>query len=206
MNTQELPKHIGGYQHLAPDVVVQEGDICVLDGVPDCFCRATIGTKVYDAEEACGMNIYRLIPVARQGDCDTTGWKTVAACHDQKPGVIVARALGCNVLPTDPKARKGIPIYSGFLKYFPLAVAYVAQVSKMGNDQHNPGKPLHWDRSKSGDELDAASRHLLEAGGFDSDGARHSGKNAWRSMAALQKELEAADAAGEPWFLEKKEE
>jgi hypothetical protein len=88
------------------------------------------------------------------------------------------------------KARKDTPIYSGVLKYFPLALAEVARVSKAGNDQHNPGKPLHWDRSKSGDELDALTRHLVDAGTFDTDGQRHSAKIAWRALANLQKELE----------------
>ncbi len=103
-------------------------------------------------------------------------------------------------LPTDAQARKNAPVYSGFLAYFPLAVAYVAEVSRKGNEQHNPGQPLHWDRSKSGDELDADARHLIEAGTFDVDGVRHSGKHAWRAMANLQKELEAAQAAGQPFF------
>ncbi|NRA93942.1 MAG: hypothetical protein HRU26_14915 [Psychroserpens sp.] len=86
--------------------------------------------------------------------------------------------------------RKDTPVYSGFMKYFPLAIAEVARCSKAGNDQHNPGKPLHWDRSKSGDELDALSRHLLEAGTTDTDGILHSAKVAWRAMANLEKELE----------------
>lgn len=95
-------------------------------------------------------------------------------------------------LPTDPKARKGVPLYSGALRYFPDALAAVAELSRVGNDQHNPGQPLHWDRSKSTDELDALARHLLEAGTIDTDGVRHSTKVAWRALANLQKELEAA--------------
>lgn len=94
-------------------------------------------------------------------------------------------------LPTDAKLRKGIPIYSGVLKYFPDAIAEIAELSRIGNDQHNPGKPLFWDRSKSGDELDALSRHLLDAGTRDSDKVRHSTKVAWRALANLQKEIEA---------------
>lgn len=97
-------------------------------------------------------------------------------------------------LPTDAPARKATPIFSGVLKYFPRALAEVARTSKAGNDQHNPGKALHWDRSKSGDELDALTRHLMEAGTIDSDGIRHSAKVAWRALANLEKELEAAEA------------
>lgn len=87
-------------------------------------------------------------------------------------------------------ARKNTPIYSGVLKYFPLALLEVSKVSKAGNDQHNPGQPLHWDRSKSTDEADALVRHLLDAGKLDSDGIRHTAKVAWRALALLQKELE----------------
>jgi hypothetical protein len=96
-------------------------------------------------------------------------------------------------LPTDAVARKDIPIYSGFIKYFPRAIAAVAELSRKGNDQHNPGKPLHWDRSKSGDELDALVRHLVDdAMGVpaDTDGALHATKVAWRAMANLEKLLE----------------
>jgi hypothetical protein len=95
---------------------------------------------------------------------------------------------------TDAKERKDTPIFSGVLKYFPNALAEVARVSKAGNDQHNPGQPLHWDRSKSGDEYDALTRHLIDrAAGdeLDTDGQRHMAKVAWRALAALEKEIEA---------------
>lgn len=99
-------------------------------------------------------------------------------------------------LPSDPKARKTYPIYSGVLAYFPDALVEVAHVSWVGNEQHNPGTPLHWDRAKSTDEKDAETRHLIEPltiGGakFDSDGVRHAAKKAWRALADLQKEIEA---------------
>ena len=102
-------------------------------------------------------------------------------------------------LPTDAKARKNIPIYSGFIKYFPLAIAAVAKLSQVGNDQHNKGQPLHWDRSKSGDELDAQCRHLLDMAeqgedATDTDEVYHATKNAWRSMANLEKLLEKKQA------------
>ncbi len=88
--------------------------------------------------------------------------------------------------------RKQRPIYSGALRYFPLALMEVAHASYVGNEQHNPGAPLHWDRSKSTDEADALVRHLLQAGEIDTDGVRHSAKVAWRALALLEKELEAA--------------
>lgn len=88
------------------------------------------------------------------------------------------------------KDRKQRPIFSGVLKYFPDAIMEVAYVSFMGNQQHHPDEPLHWDRSKSTDELDALMRHLISAGTKDTDGVRHSAKVAWRALANLQKEIE----------------
>lgn len=96
------------------------------------------------------------------------------------------------LLPTDYKARKDTPIGTGVIDYFPKALAEVARCSKVGNDQHNPGKPLHWDRSKSTDEADALIRHFIERGTVDVDGIRHSAKVAWRALALLEKELENA--------------
>lgn len=93
-------------------------------------------------------------------------------------------------LPTEAKARKGMPIFSGVMMYFPDALAAVAELSRIGNDQHNPGEPLHWARGKSTDELDALVRHLTYAGTYDDDGVLHDVKVAWRALANLQKRLE----------------
>ena len=94
------------------------------------------------------------------------------------------------LLPTDSQERKGIPITTGVLDYFPLAIAEVAKCSKAGNDQHNPGQPLHWAKGKSTDHADCIPRHLIDRGTFDTDGIRHSAKLAWRALALLQIELE----------------
>lgn len=81
---------------------------------------------------------------------------------------------------------------TGVLDYFPLAIAEVAKVSKQGNDQHNPGQPLHWARDKSSDHPDCIGRHMIERGMLDTDGQRHTAKAAWRMLALLQEEMEAA--------------
>ena len=98
-------------------------------------------------------------------------------------------------LPTDPAARKAIPIYSGFVKYFPDAMAAVAELSRIGNDQHNPGQPLHWAKGKSTDERDALMRHLLDEAidpdHRDPDGVHPAVKAAWRAMAQLQRLADA---------------
>lgn len=90
----------------------------------------------------------------------------------------------------DPKERNEYPMADGLLYYFPAALAEVARVSKIGNDQHNPGQPLHWARGKSMDHANKIMRHLVDAGTVDSDGARHSAKLAWRALALLQQEME----------------
>lgn len=102
-------------------------------------------------------------------------------------------------LPTDPKARKAIPLYSGVLKYFPRALAAVARTSYVGNQQHHPGSPLHWDKSKSTDHGDCLLRHLMDdAMGVpeDADGVPHLAKAAWRALALLEMRLEAAEDGG----------
>lgn len=94
-------------------------------------------------------------------------------------------------VPSETTARKSLPICTGVLDYFPDALLAVAEVSRVGNDQHNPGQPLHWDKSKSTDEADALLRHLMDRGGKDADGVRHSAKVAWRALALLQREIDA---------------
>ena len=94
----------------------------------------------------------------------------------------------------DPAERKAAPVASGVLDYFPSALIEIAKVSKAGNDQHNPGEPLHWARGKSMDQSDCIIRHFMERGTFDADGLRHSAKLAWRALALLQEEMEKAGA------------
>ncbi len=83
-------------------------------------------------------------------------------------------------LPKDAAERKTYPIYSGFINYFPNAIAKVAHLSYKGNQQHHPDKPLHWDMDKSQDELDALMRHMID-GDWE--------QVAWRSMANLERKL-----------------
>jgi Domain of unknown function (DUF5664) len=87
--------------------------------------------------------------------------------------------------------RKNHPIVTGCLDYFSDALLDVAEVSRIGNEQHNPGEPLHWAKEKSSDEADSLVRHLIDRGTRDSDGMRHSAKVAWRALALLQREIEA---------------
>jgi hypothetical protein len=98
---------------------------------------------------------------------------------------------------TNDKERKATPIYTGFIKYFPLAVKEIAKASVVGNTQHKNGDVLHWDRSKSKDELDSMMRHLIDHSDgeeFDTDGVRHIVKCGWRIMAYIQKTMELEKA------------
>ena len=90
------------------------------------------------------------------------------------------------------KKRKETPIFSGVLAYFPDALKEVAKCSFAGQNQHNPEKPLAWDRSKSGNEYDSLTRHLIDSCSedLDTDGTLHKAKIAWRALAGLQKHLE----------------
>lgn len=81
----------------------------------------------------------------------------------------------------------------GVLDYFPRAIMAVANVSFVGNEQHNPGQPMHWARDKSTDHADCILRHLAERGTVDDDGLRHAAKVAWRALALLETELEALE-------------
>lgn len=65
-------------------------------------------------------------------------------------------------LPTDSKERKRIPLYSGFVRYFPAAIVGAAKVSELGRTQHGLSKLGH-DRSRSSDHPDCVLRHMMDA-------------------------------------------
>tara|TARA_X000001382_G_scaffold24160_1_gene15024 strand:- start:427 stop:735 length:309 start_codon:yes stop_codon:yes gene_type:complete len=77
--------------------------------------------------------------------------------------------------------RKAVPIYSGFIKYFPDAIIEVTKQSVKGMSQHSTPT---WNKDVSKDELDALMRHLIE-GDFAAV--------AWRAMANLQRQCEEED-------------
>ena len=105
--------------------------------------------------------------------------------NDMMPDVVAVKEVPVHretVLPKDSLERKNIPVYTGFFKYFPRGIAAVAKLSLAGGLQHGQTpETLNWDRDKSGDELDALMRHILD-GDWD--------QVAWRAMANLEKQLE----------------
>lgn len=127
--------------------------------------------------------------------CNHQEFGVYEATNGQEGGPLPGRFDVSDVkptLPTDKQERKEQPIARGCLDYFPLALAEVAHVSYVANEQHNPGEPMHWARGKSTDHADCIVRHLIERGTVDTDGLRHTAKVAWRALALLQEELEAA--------------
>ncbi len=113
----------------------------------------------------------------------------VAAAPNYNSAAHPAREIA-RLLPDLAEARKTYPIGTGFMDYFPDAVAEASHISYIGNQQHNPGQPLHWARGKSTDHADCIMRHFIGRGTLDSDGQRHSAKLLWRVAALLQQELE----------------
>jgi hypothetical protein len=84
-------------------------------------------------------------------------------------------------------------LWDFFFNYFPDAWLDVYKVAEAGNKQHDIGKTLLWDRSKSTDQLNTAFRHLFDYGSgvhIDTDGTRHLAKAIWRLMAQLQLDVE----------------
>jgi hypothetical protein len=172
----DFPK---GWWCLAEGTTIMAGDILEWDDGHKEYADAAIGL---DAAGHISPRVYRRIPVPKPGDLDNLppmGTKIEPAPVGSKP-----------TIPTDAAARKALPIFTGCLDYFPDAILAVAAVSVAGSKQHHPGKPLHWDKSKSTDHADSCGRHLLERGTLDTDGHRHSAKAAWRALANLQIEIE----------------
>ena len=87
--------------------------------------------------------------------------------------------------------RSGVGDVETFLDRYPLALAAVARVSKAGNDKHNPGEPLGWDRGKSTDHADCVARHYVDRYTLTDGEYRDAAEMAWRSLALLQTEREA---------------
>ncbi len=151
-----------------------------------CSAEATFGHKY--CSETCENH------AAQDALLNAAGTPPPARLAIAPPPVMgTARAGDVNyVLPTDSEERKQIPLFSGCLNYFPLALAAVARVSKRGNDKHNPGQPIHWARGKSMDHADCIARHLLDIETINAQGEYEDAMAlAWRALAKLQ-ELEEA--------------
>lgn len=113
-----------------------------------------------------------------------------------KPGAIIplSKPVVATVLPTEDAARKRLKMWTYLMEYFPDAFMAEVEVAVQGNEQHNPGQPLHWAREKSKDQLNTAFRHMFDYGSGvkkDTDGQWHLAKAIWRLKAQLQLDIEA---------------
>lgn len=88
--------------------------------------------------------------------------------------------------------RKEYPLFDGVIGYFRDALLRLAHVSYVGNQQHNPGQPLHWARGKSTDQLDCVLRHLssVDVNDMSDEVEKHLASAFWRVGAILQIYLE----------------
>jgi hypothetical protein len=118
-------------------------------------------------------------------------------------------------IPQGDQERKDAPMFRGLLGYFPAALFEVAAHSLDSDRKHNPGAAdgPTWARGKSADHEDTIIRHLIDAGprrlvtkvltllGFAPKGSSalderryHLRCIAWRALALLQEDCEAAGA------------
>ncbi len=197
-------------------------DCTTLDGCPKEFFPAGAGEAVsmtdfkvgvrWTTENRSGVN--KILSVAEYTNGNVLGyflddarWTYVSVDQGAWPGNSIELVAELTDIGEGPKAgaaenfksksaeRKGIPLCTGVLDYFPAALEAVAKLSKAGNDKHAPGQPLHHARGKSMDHPDCLLRHLSERGEIDPEtGLSHTVAVAWRALALLQEELEAAGA------------
>lgn len=144
------------------------------------------------------------IPRTTGGDVDFA--KLAEWCSGRRNDIAPPSSLmndpGDRLAPTDlrgyllkgmsAKERKTYPLYEGVFGYFYNALLRVAHVSYIGNEQHNPGQPLHWARGKSKDQLDCMLRHAGEYAPDDySDASEEAGAAmCWRALAEFELYLE----------------
>ncbi len=107
-----------------------------------------------------------------------------------------------HTLPVSSTERKEFPLWRGLMRYAPAALAAIARVSKIGNDKHNPGEPMHHSRGKSNDHEDCIMRHLLDmeedfgkGRGRDENGLPQVDMLAWRAIMLCQIWHEQNDGA-----------
>ena len=96
------------------------------------------------------------------------------------------------IFPDDDKERLDYPVFSGLLDYFPHACAEVAKHSKIGNDQHNPGEPMHWATEKSIGKGNKIVRHLMDGwrtahSALRQKTIRHFAAMCWRALELLER-------------------
>ncbi len=167
--------------------------------------RYDVGQKVIFEGELCLVHTadasdqtYIVIPV--DGDIGDWSWqaekdltpaeepKTVVGVVQDAATAVRDRIKGWRMYYDNSSARrKEQPVAEGFLDYFPAAARLVAELSRLGNEKHNPGQPMHWARGKSMDHRDCVARHIMDADEIDDETQLAEAVSAvWRACAYLQ--------------------
>ncbi len=176
--------NMGGSRHVEFAMGYAWGKTCVLIGQKELLFHRLPGVLQFDT-------IYDCINDWEKLQADLAKIPSGPVVRDWRgPIMLEQSANDKSIYATTAAERKAAPLCTGVLDYFPDALMEIARVSKKGNDQHNPGEPLHWAKEKSTDHADAMLRHQKDRGKLDTDGQRHSAKVAWRALAQLQVELE----------------
>lgn len=186
----------------------------LLDGsAQPCGCDTGIGWQC-DKHRPQGLPTQIMLPQFSKADLGGLTGPVVAAppsapqrsedAQKTRAGHVGTQPTGLQVLmdpapslfPGTDRERKALPVWSGVVMYFPRAMREISRVSFIGNEQHNPGEPLHWAKGKSTNQSDTAMRHAMDhaAGNhYDTDGTLHQAKACWRAMAELETFLEAQE-------------
>lgn len=145
------------------------------------------------AEDMLSTDVGVLQYVNPLGVADASDSEQYQGCRMPNEKPVLRAASSAVGLPTEDKARKRLQLWTFMFEYFPDAWLAVVEVAIKGNEQHNPGEPLHWAREKSTDQMNTAFRHQWDYGrGIkkDTDGQWHLAKAIWRLSAQLQLDIE----------------
>lgn len=93
---------------------------------------------------------------------DDLMWEFVEPVSD-RPIYPTPDTLLTGLYPSDAKVRKAIPLYSGFISYFPNAVEYCAKVPDYAAGHNMPFKTLlaRYSKTKNPEHLRLAWQHLV---------------------------------------------
>ena len=95
------------------------------------------------------------------------------------------------LLPSKSAERKKFPIGRMLKRYWPQTIVVLSRLCWEGNEKHNPGEDLHWNRGASDDHNDCTLRHFLEGDHIDEDcGIPACVQVAWRALCASEVMLE----------------
>ncbi len=223
-NMSDVISKLGGYQNITTGII-QKGDLLthqafgvrqasLAEEVPE-----ILGLTVEEVIEFFDVNVYRQIPVAKQGGLDHTYPQDFLqvvgelpqqelCCHEGGVGCLgdacpynanqASDAEPRHFIPQNHQRRKDAPMYRGLFGYFPAALFEVAYHSQENDKRHNnggsPDGPT-WARGKSPDHLDCVLRHTAEVPEKgDPERLKVLRAVAWRALAALQEECESLGA------------